>query len=948
MPSFPQDPSRHARDPRPLPVLIGPYRIDRELARGGMGVVYLAHDTRLDRTVALKALPEDVASEPERLQRFEREARLLASLNHPNVATIYGIESAGGRRYIALEYIDGESLAARLARGPLTIEETIEIGVQVAAGIEAAHEAGIIHRDLKPANVVLAAGDRIKVVDFGLAKGRDGDTAASQADSPAITPSSPTISLSPAEHTPTVPGIILGTAPYLSPEQARGKPVDRRTDIWSFGCVLYECLTGAMAFRGETVSDTISIILRGEPDWHRLPEETPPALLALLRRCLVKDPRRRLRDIGEAQLALEDIRVGDPGIAATSPPAAMSPAATGPAGLYRRLRIPLLLAGVVGFLFAAAFWNLVLNKPDGSVTREVTRLSIPLPSDLRVPLALITSDGRSFVILGIDRNPEQGKPPHSQIYIRHLNDTRYEPLRGTERSWAFVLSPDGKWIEYVANASERSSEMRMFKVPVDGSAPPIAVSTVEESWARPVLLHSGDQLIPFANGKEYVRLPASGGPASSPISFGSEELVHDFTSVLPGDRGVLLVTRSFESSASRTNLSVLDLKSGETKLLVPDAGMSQYSSTGHILFQRGDALLAVPFDADALEVTGPPVAMLDGLRMFAGYSFSSLQLTRTGTLVYLLGGDVSKDRQAVLVGGDGTVSEWSPERQPYLATLSASPDGKRFAFHITVNGINEIWISERGGDRAHRLVAVPGSHCGFPVWSPDGNRVAFYQEGRDERAIYVIEADGTSVARRVAKVAGSGAAILSSWSPDGGVLLATRYDAFRGVLCALDVSAAPEAELQPLFGAKPGIGWTSFSPDGRRIAYTSDEAGREEVFVSGWDTNAKKPSGRAIQVSRTGGTFPRWSRDGSRLFFHTPENKILVATISRGPGLSATSPVAAWDLDKIGAAVGSGSPFYDVLPDGRLLVIRRGAEEDDVTRYEVALNFDEEVKAKFK
>ena len=930
------------------PVLIGPYRIDRELARGGMGIVYLAHDTRLDRTVALKALPEDVASEPERLQRFEREARLLASLNHPNVATIYGVESAGGRRYIALEYIDGKSLAARLARGPLPIEETIETGIQVAAGIEAAHEAGIIHRDLKPANVVLSAGDRIKVVDFGLAKGRDGDAATSQADSPAITPSSPTISLSPAEHDPTVPGIILGTAPYLSPEQARGKPVDRRTDIWSFGCVLYECLTGSMAFRGETVSDTISIILRGEPDWSRLPKETPPALLALLQRCLVKDPRRRLRDIGEARLALEDMRAGAPGIAAMSPPAAMSPAAAGPGGWYRRIRIPTLIAGAVGFLFAAAFWNLALNKPERSAPREVMRLSIPLPPDLRVPLALITPDGQTFVILGIERNPEQGRPPHSQIYVRRLNDTRYEPLRGTERSWAFVLSPDGKWIEYVANVSERSSEMRMFKVPVDGSAPPIAVSSVEESWARPILLHSGDQLIPFANGKQYVRLPAGGGSASKPISFGTDELVQDFTSVLPGDRGVLLVTRSYETSSSRTNLCVLDLKSGKTKLLVPDAGMSQYSSTGHILFQRGDALLAVPFDPGALKVTGPPVAMLDGLRTFAGYSFSSLQLTRTGMLVYLLGGDVSKDRQAVLVGGDGTVSEWSSERQPYLATLSASPDGKRFAFHITVNGINEIWISERGGDRAHRLVAVPGSHCGFPVWSPDGNQVAFYQEGRDQRAIYVIDAEGTSAARRVATMPATGMSLLSSWSPDGRVLLVTQYDAYRGVLYALDVSNASASELQPLFGGRPGIGWTSFSPDGRSIAYTSDETGRENVFVSGWDANAKKPSGRPFQVSRTGGAFPRWSHDGIRLFFQTPENKILAATVSKGAGLSASSPVVAWDLDKIGAAVESVSPFYDVLPDGRLLVIRRGAEEDDVTRYEVALNFDEEVKSKFK
>src|SRR5437867_2161474 len=302
------------------PARVGPYRIEREIARGGMGIVYLARDTRLDRAVAIKALPDDVAADPDRLARFEREAKVLASLNHPNVAGIYGVEESEGRRYLALEHVEGETLAARLVRGPLPLAEAQEICLQVAAGVEAAHENGVIHRDLKPGNVMITPGDHVKVLDFGLAKGKVAEESGIVpppllADSPTL--SSPTLSHSPTFHSPaTLPGVILGTAAYLSPEQARGKAVDRRTDIWSFGCVLYECLTGKRAFEGETVSDTIAKILVQDLDWSKLPKSTTPRIRELLKRCLEKDPKRRLRDIGEARLALEAVRAGETGATA--------------------------------------------------------------------------------------------------------------------------------------------------------------------------------------------------------------------------------------------------------------------------------------------------------------------------------------------------------------------------------------------------------------------------------------------------------------------------------------------------------------------------------------------------------------------------------------------------------------------------------------------------------
>jgi serine/threonine-protein kinase len=941
--SFPAMPDAPGGGPPGTPKLIGPYRLERELARGGMGIVYLARDTRLDRIVALKALPEDVASDADRLQRFEREARLLASLSHPNVATIYGIESANGRRFLALEYIEGESLAARLTQGPLSVEETLDIGAQIAAGIEVAHEAGIIHRDLKPANVVIASGDRVKVIDFGLARGKDSDPG-SQMDSPAITPSSPTVTRSPTEHSPSIPGVILGTAPYLSPEQARGKPVDRRTDIWSLGCVLFESLTRTMAFRGETVSDTISLILTSEPDWSKLPKDTPAALTALLRRCLVKDPRRRLRDIGEARLALEDIRAGA-GSGMVAAGAAPAPPALAPLPWHRRLRLDTLVAGLLGVVVAAAFWNLVLGKSGRSSGEQVTHLSIALPPDLRVSgAATLSSDGRSFVVAADARNPKAGRPPRSQIYVRRLDRTTYEPLRGTELAQGFILTQDSKWVEYISAVSDRSFELQIFKIPIDGSAPPVLVTRAEDTWGKPIFLHSGDQIVPLANGKEYIRLPANGGPPSKPISFGTNAIVEAVTDVLPHDRGVLLLARAYNASTVGRGAGVLDLKSGKTKILIPDAGMSYYSPSGHIVFVRGSTLLAVPFDLGSLEIKGQPVAIMDGLRIPPGVNYSPFVITPAGTLLYLLGGDISS-RQAILVDAGGHTSDWSSEHMPFQIQLNASPDGMRFLTQVQTGGRYEIWLSDRGSDRARQLVAVGGANCGFAVWSPDGRRIAYYQEsGGATDGVYVVDVDGNTEARRIARTSADARLAPTSWSPDGSVLLATRYEGFRGALYAIDV--LPGKAPWALFAGKSGLNGAAFSPDGRLIAYSSDETGRDEIYLNVWDPATRKTTGRPFQVSRDGGTGPRWGHDGKRLYFQTPENKIASVLVARAPALAASPPGVAWDLGAIGAALEFAGAPYDVLPDGRLLTLRRGPDEGEIDRFDIALHFDQELKAK--
>src|SRR2546425_3006217 len=496
---------------------IGPYKVDREIGRGGMGVIFLAHDTRLGRTVALKALPEDVASDPDRLQRFEREARVLASLNHPNVAAIYGLEESEGRRYLALEHIEGETLADRIARGPLPLQETLNICIEIACGVEAAHDAGVVHRDLKPANVMITPNEQVKILDFGLAKGRVATDESGLAKSPVLvdspTLSSPTLPHSPTLISPaTLPGVILGTAAYLSPEQARGKVVDRRTDIWSFGCIVYECLTGKRAFEGETVSDTIAKILEREMDWSTLPKHTPHRLRELLERCLAKDARRRLRDIGDARLALEEIWSGR---YAGAPAEAAAPAAA--AATTRRAAVIAAASAIVGAVVAIAMWNAF--GPGSRVTPpQPAHLSIAIPPDVTYEDLASALGGRALVLRGSTRATKDAQPV-SRLYVRRMDRNTFEPLRGTERAQGFVVSPDGRWILFAATPSEEASQLRIFKVPVDGGSPPAPVGDVDANPdSRPAWLESGDLLISVNDGTKYMR-SSPGAPPSEPRKF---------------------------------------------------------------------------------------------------------------------------------------------------------------------------------------------------------------------------------------------------------------------------------------------------------------------------------------------------------------------------------------------------------------------------------------------
>lgn len=966
---------------QPVATLIGPYRIEREIARGGMGIVYLAHDTRLDRTVALKALPADVANDPERLHRFEREAKLLASLNHPNIAAIYDIAEGGGHRYLALEHVEGETLAQQLAGGALPVSEAIEICLQVASGMEAAHERGVIHRDLKPGNVMIGLGDQVKIVDFGLAKGRvaaEGDMGQSPAWAPgsgtggppqsptgAPIPNSPTISsptfTSPALSPGTIPGIILGTAPYLSPEQARGKVVDRRTDIWSWGCVLYECLTGKRAFDGETVSDTVARILEREPDWSALPKATPARVVELLHRSLEKDPRRRLRDMGEARLALEEVRAGGVGSSSTVIATGMGAAAVPaprrtwfdriPSGVM--LAIGLLLGGALSLRLAGhpAPWESGTSG-GGSAVHGPVHLSVWIPSDLHAIDAQITADGRTIVMQAVRKAREgSGTEPRPMLYTRRLDQRNFEPVRGSEGAQGFILSPDGHWISFVAPISDRSTRSRVFVVATDGSVPPAPIHDAETNITQGVVwLDSGDYLGGLSGGQGYVRVARKDGAVSPPHPFNAAGFNGQFSLQipLPNDRGVLLKSIFYQNGVYHEGIGVLDLKSGTSKNIVEDGASPRYSPTGHLLFTRGATILAAPFDLDRLALTGEPIAILGGLRS-NGFSWggADFKLSPNGTLLYALGSATPTQRHPIVIDRSGSVSPWSDEHEAFKTDISASPDGTHIATIVASSeGLDEIWISRHGVTSSQKLVGIPGSDCDSPRWSRDGKWVAFmrYSQSKED-GVYLLPASGGDSPRALALVTTPGDVILPlSWFPDGSRILCMRQRAGKHDLVTIKVGPPGSApsELKPLLTGSSDYPEGDLSSDGHLLVYVSNETGSKEASVR--ELQSDGSLGPPLQISLHGALFAFWGWSGTKATFTTPDRKICEASITTKPSLASTQPTQLWDLEALKVA----SNLLDLLPDRRVVAIQKGDEEDDLTHFDITLNFFDELKARLK
>jgi Tol biopolymer transport system component len=872
---------------------VGVYQVIAPIGRGGMGEVYRARDLRLQREVALKALPEEFQRDSERLARFEREARMLAALNHSNVAAIHGLEEQDGARFLVLELVEGETLAERLASGPMAIDEALAVAVQIAAGLEAAHAAGIVHRDLKPSNVKIRPGGSVKVLDLGLARSVEMTGTVDSSLSPTIT--------TPA----TQAGVILGTAAYMSPEQARGKPVDKRTDIFSFGCVLYECLTGCQAFSGETVSDTLSAILRAEPDWSALPAATPPRVRDLLERCLRKDPERRLHDIADARIEIEEARA--------SPAAELAV----PASEVRPWR-GRLAWGVGGAVLAAAIMAALFllrpaaPKPAPTVVRAVLPISPAEGFALYRRAVAISPDGETVVFTGI----HQRAPA---LFRRPLGGRSAELIRGTERGNSPFFSPDGQWIGFFTR-----DELK--KVPLSGgtavslsNVPPI---TAGASWGENgqiVLtrkINGALDVIPEAGGKlaELTALDSSAG-----------EHAHLFPQVLPGGRGVLFTVRKGRdfSDTAASSIAVLDPATGKRNVVLEGASFARYGA-GRLVFVRGPSVFSVPFDVARLSVTGPPVPLSENVVVHGDLAFGHFDVSAGGTLVFLEGPPRAALVTSVLLL-DRTGKEKPlpvPPGEYYVARFS--PDGERLALTRSEGLRVRIAIYDRGRNILTTLTPEPGSHF-TAAWSPDGRRLAFSRFVDRMPTLSVKNADGSGEIEPLTE-ATDDAQFANSWSPDGKTILYTvAYTANRGPkrqLLTTDlwlVSPGDRRSARPFFESSFRETGGAFSPDGRWVAYVSDESGTREIYVRPFPG-----PGAAVKVSNGFAIEPLWSRDGRELYYRSGDNaeKFLSVQIQTSPGLTISAPRLLFSSE---LAVGGREDMYreyDVSPNGQFVALR--------------------------
>lgn len=648
-------------------IIAGKYRILEEIGRGGMGVVYEAEDTKLFRKVAIKVLPEIFTTDPERLARFEREARVLASLNHPNVAAIYGVEEADGKRFLVLELVEGETLFERLSRGALSLEETLDVCRQIAEGLEGAHEKGIIHRDLKPSNVKITPERKVKILDFGLAKALHDQVSGVDISK------SPTIIADMTE-----PGVIIGTAAYMSPEQATGRPVDKRADIWAFGCILFECLTGNRTFEGETVSEIVAAILKEEPDWKAVPAPTPSRIKDLLQRCLQKNPRQRLRDIGDARLEIE------------APVAFPSEAAAAP----RRFSVLWLAVGAAVAFLAAFFFRPTLMRyirpaPSPSVVTSTIKVepghrlegqSRDLERPGRTAMA-ISKDSKFIVYSAIVENPDSQARP--QLYLRKMDQSKASPIAGTEAGIHPFLSPDSRWVGFWADG-------KMKKVLVEGGVPITlcdAPLLYGANWGR-------DNSIVFADGDltGLSRVSAEGGEPETLTRPDQkrDESSHRLPSWLPDEKALLFTVMTYGFDP-KPRLAMLRLDTGESRVLLEDAADARYLPTGHLVFLRQGTLMAVRFDRTKLEVIGQPVALREDVMQGFGFTYrhhtgaGQFGISDTGSLIYAPGGvPPPPSHSLVWIDQKGAEQSAAALRFPFSGPR-LSPDGKRVTY-VTVPG----------------------------------------------------------------------------------------------------------------------------------------------------------------------------------------------------------------------------------------------------------------------
>jgi len=881
------------------------YRLAEKIGEGGMGVVWRAVDTRLDRDVAIKILPDHFARDAERLARFEREAKLLAALNHPNIAAIYGVEHVDAVRFLVLELVGGESLDRTLLRGALPIDEALKVGEEIAAGLQTAHEQGILHRDLKPANIRRTPEGRVKILDFGLAKalmsrGASGDPAMS-----------PTIT-----HEGTIAGSILGTASYMSPEQARGKTVDRRSDVWSFGCVLYEALTGRRAFPGETISDVIARVIQTEPDWSQLPAALPATVRRLLTRCLHKDPDRRLRDIGDARLEIQEALAAPPtggrfdetagaagaaGAAGSAAPAQDAPPRWRfPAALGAMLILGLVAGGLVAGRLGAGGpgTRLFGTAPTaaGSLAPAV-RLDMALPPDAPLaagsfinPLALSPA-GRRLVYVGYQKGVRS-------LFLRDMDRLEVQPISGTEGAEGPFFSPDGEWVAF-------HSDGRLRRISVHGGPQQSILGTVDfrgADWGP-----DGTMIVSVGQQMPLVVVPASGGVARPLTTLDKEkgEWGHRFPHFLPGGTTALFAAQEGGFNAEDAAIYAVDIATGKRTFIMRGSSDTRYVPTGHLVFVQAGTLMAVPFDAAGLKVTGAARPVARDIVVQKNTGAMCAAIASDGTLVHAVGDAVGATSDIFWIGRDGVTTKYPVETALYRWPR-LSPDGRRLAVQIIGANVQGIWIAETNSNDFIKLTGGTGA-----VWSPAGDRVYFAHTL--DHALRWVRSDGSG--SEVTLLTDEHLEFATSVTPDGRTLAYTRRDPktnFDVHVIATDGGGKPE----PLLATPAQEGGARFAPDGRHVAYVSDESGRFEVYVMQYPG----PGGK-WQISRNGGKDPIWSTDGHRLYYRAGDNVMAVA-IATAPAFRLGTPEVLVEEDYEGLLGTIDRPNYDVAPDGRILMLR--------------------------
>jgi len=875
---------------------VGHYRITSKLGSGGMGEVYRATDTTLHRDVAVKVISPEFADDPERMARFEREAQVLASLTHGSIAAVYGLEHSGGHRALVMELVEGEDLSERLRRGPMPLREALRTGVHIAEALEVAHEHGVIHRDLKPANIKLLESGHVKLLDFGLAKALE-DAA------PAHLRAGDAATLSMAA---TRAGIILGTAAYMSPEQATGTAADKRSDVWSFGVVLFEMLTGSRLFDGQTTSHVLADVIRAEIDFGRLPAAIPADIRTLVERCLERDPRRRLRDIREARLVLERSveRSTDAHSAVRSGSIAVHAATTS-----WRQRLPSVAAGglAAALVVGAGAWLLRPSPPVMPKLRIDTALpGAALFNPVGSPIEL-SPDGQSIAMIVEGRTEGAGS-----LVLRRLDqlqgDTLLEEAGGVSVPYNPFFSPDGAWIGYAVRGELR-------RVPASGGTP-LTISKVNRSrgaaWAA-----DGTIIFAAAPSSGLSRVLVSGGEPQplTTLDPAKNEATHRWPQLLPGGKVVLFtVHTSAAENFDRASIEAVHLETGERTLVHHGGAYGRYVPSGHLVYLANNTIFAVRFDPERLAVSGQPVPVVHDVRSFAGEGSANFTFGANGLMAYMRGTPSAPEHPVAWVDRSGKATPLAIEPGTY-ANPRLSPDGRRVSFTVFRDRNWDIWVYDLDREVFTRVTFEEGVES-EQIWSPDSRELAYSLD---------IAANRNLVNRKPADGSGSATTVgqaddylwPSSWSPDGRLIVVTSGHQDIGTVPVGDVAATPTWIVNSTFPEQDG----AISPDGRFLAYTSRESGRPEVYVRQF------PSGTGRwQVSKDGGSYARWAKGGAELFYRTSAGLMSVSIDTTHNGFRGSTPRQLFTGDFAGGLDGIGvDQFvfadYDVSADGSRFIM---------------------------